>query len=54
MLTFSLLIGIVLTFWGGYDLGQYIEQPNRQRLVYTVLTTSLGIINLLLAAGVLQ
>ena len=43
------LIGTLLTFWGGYDLAQYGNNPGRTRLFYCVATTTLGLINLIAA-----
>ena len=45
------LIGVVLTFWGGYDLAQYGNAPQRTRLFYCIATTTLGVLNLIAALG---
>ena len=53
-MNFALIVGIILTFWGGFDLAAYLANNNRRNLVYCVLTTSLGVLNILLGAGVIQ
>jgi hypothetical protein len=51
MILIYLLIGIILTFWGGHDLAQYGHNKDRTRLFYCIATTSLGILNLIAAVG---
>ena len=51
MILIYLLIGILLTFWGGYDLAQYGHNPEKTRLFYCIITTTLGVLNLIAAIG---
>jgi predicted nicotinamide N-methyase len=48
----SLTLGIVLLWAGGYDLARYIDDGGRRSLIYCVVTTVLGVVNILLGAGV--
>lgn len=47
------VVGVLLTFWGGYDFAQYKSNPQLSRLFSCIATTTLGILNLIVAAGVL-
>ena len=48
-MTFALIVGMSLLFWGGFDLAAYCDNDSRRNLVYCVLTTVLGVVNILLA-----
>jgi hypothetical protein len=49
-----LTIGIILVWFGGYDLARYIDDGSRRKLIYCVFTTILGVLNIILGAGVIQ
>lgn len=48
------LTGVLLVFWGGFDLAQYLKTREKSRAVYAVITTALGLINLISALGVVK
>ena len=48
------LLGAILTFWGGYDFAQYKQSMTRGRLISAVITTVIGVLNLLTVLTMLQ
>ena len=47
-----LTIGILLVWMGGYDLARYIDDGSRRKMIYCVVTTILGVLNILIGAGI--
>ncbi len=43
----SFLFGTLLTFWGGYDLARYMQSKQHNHLIYVVVSTTIGVLNLI-------